>query len=78
MTSPNTGATNSSGFTGLPSGYRETNGTFDLIGHDGIWWSGTESSSSNAWNRFLEYSNVFAVRGVSDKRIGISVRCVRD
>jgi hypothetical protein len=35
---PNTDATNSSGFTGLPGGYRSNNGTFNLIGYNGYWW----------------------------------------
>ena len=37
--SPNTAATNSSGFTGLPGGICSNDGTFNLSGSNGIWWS---------------------------------------
>ena len=37
--SPNTGATNLSGFSGLPSGYRTDGGTFNSAGNFGNWWS---------------------------------------
>ena len=40
--SPNTGATNSSGFTGLPGGFCNFNGNFYSIGFNGSWWSTTE------------------------------------
>ncbi len=77
-TSPNTGATNESGFTGLPGGYRGTNGSYSTIGSYGLWWSSTEYDSFNAWFRGLsyDYSNVF--RYFFDRQYGFSVRCVRD
>src|SRR5574344_720187 len=50
---PNTGATNETGFTALPGGYRSGNGAFDDIGSNGNWWSATELNPSNAWNRLL-------------------------
>ncbi len=37
--SPNAGATNESGFTALPGGHRDVNGTFSAMGDDGFWWS---------------------------------------
>ena len=46
--SPNNGATNESGFTALPGGYRYGSGTFFDIGSTGNWWSSTEVSSDNA------------------------------
>ncbi len=61
--SPNTGATNESGFTGLPGGARTGFGTFFYLGEDGYWWSNTESSSSKAWYRGLNYSNDVVNRG---------------
>jgi uncharacterized protein (TIGR02145 family) len=41
--SPNTDATNESGFTGLPAGSRYSGGPFDTIGYVGYWWSSSES-----------------------------------
>ncbi len=76
--SPNTGATNSSGFTGLPAGYRYYSGAFTNVGYDGHFWSSTEYSSNFAWNRNLNYSSSDAIRGNYNKGGGFSVRCVRD
>ena len=75
---PNTEATNSSGFTGLPAGCRYDDGTFSNIGNNGIWWSSSESSTTDAWNRYLNYDNGFADGGNGSKRNGFSVRCLRD
>ncbi len=76
--SPNTGATNSSGFTALPSGYRSSNGSFLYLGSNGFWWAATEFSSSDAWSRYLSYGNAQVYRGNVYKDYGRSVRCVRD
>jgi uncharacterized protein (TIGR02145 family) len=75
---PNTGATNSSGFTGLPGGARDSNGPFFEIGFYGYWWSSTQNSASTAWYRNLYYYGAYVDRYVSTKRYGFSVRCVRD
>ena len=72
------GATVSSGFSGLPGGYRNANGSFNFIGNYGYWWSSTEIDKYNAWIRYLfdNYANVY--RGYYSKELGCSVRCVRD
>jgi uncharacterized protein (TIGR02145 family) len=73
--SPNTGATNSTGFSALPGGIRHyTNGGFDHLTNYGYWWS------SNALNwRFLGAANEMAGRQNGDaKQYGFSVRCVMD
>jgi uncharacterized protein (TIGR02145 family) len=76
---PNTGATNESGFTGLPGGYRYFNGTYYDIGYNGYWWSSTEDGSNYAWNRYLYYDSSDVYRNPSQiKQDGFSVRCVRD
>jgi uncharacterized protein (TIGR02145 family) len=76
---PNTGATNGSGFSGLPGGYRsDGNGFFLYLGSYGYWWSATESGAENAWSRYL-YGKVAGVNRLSDyKRNGFCLRCVRD
>jgi uncharacterized protein (TIGR02145 family) len=76
--SPNTDATNISGFTGLPGGVRFGNGTFSLIGSIGFWWSSTEGSSSSAWNRSLNYDYGLVNEGYYNELYGSSVRCIRD
>src|SRR5262249_47959916 len=56
---PNTGATNKTGFTGLPGGYRPNygTGTFYYIGSYGYWWSSTEYDTDNAFYRNLFFDN---------------------
>jgi uncharacterized protein (TIGR02145 family) len=76
--SPNYGATNSSGFTGLPAGYRYDNGSFTNIGYDGGWWSSSENGATAAWDRVLDYGTGFAFRFDYFKYYGYSVRCLRD
>jgi uncharacterized protein (TIGR02145 family) len=77
-TTPNTGATNFSGFTGVPGGYRLYNGVFFSIGIDGYWWSKTESSANFAQDRNLHYSSDDVAAYSDNKHIGFSVRCIRD
>jgi uncharacterized protein (TIGR02145 family) len=76
---PNTAATNESGFTGLPAGYRFL-GAFNGIGLGGIWWSSSELDTSGAWYRSLIYNDGVARRGnyPNNKWFGFSVRCLRD
>jgi uncharacterized protein (TIGR02145 family) len=74
----NIDATNESGFTGLPGGYRRPNGTFTNIGNNALWWSSTESDISNAWCRDLNSANGLFSRGPLVKENGFSVRCKKD
>lgn len=76
--SPNEGATNESGFTALPGGYRHYNGAFFEIGYLGFWWSATEYLASYAWYRDVIYNNSTVGRSNVDKEIGFSVRLIKD
>jgi uncharacterized protein (TIGR02145 family) len=76
--SPNTGATNSSGFSGLPLGHCNNLGTFLDIGVNGHWWTATENDASNAWFRRLDYDNAASSRNFNNKQNGFSVRCIKD
>jgi uncharacterized protein (TIGR02145 family) len=76
--SPNTGATNESGFTGLPGLSRSSGATYGNVINVGAWWSSTESRSINAWNRLLINVSSTVHRGSPNKQFGFSVRCVRD
>lgn len=77
-TAPNTGATNISGFTALPGGFRDNGGSFGSIGGGGTWWSSSENTSGNALQRGLSYYSVVLSDGGFDKNYGFSVRCLRD
>jgi uncharacterized protein (TIGR02145 family) len=77
-TSPNTSATNESGFAGLPGGFRYYSGTFYDVGGYGYWWSATQNNSALAWSRRLNYNDGNPDRLGLDKKNGFSVRCLRD
>ena len=77
----NEGATNSSGFTAFPSGCRDDDGTYLSVGFGGYWWSSTEYSATDAYQRHMDYysscgGNV--CRLYSNKHYGFSVRCLQD
>jgi uncharacterized protein (TIGR02145 family) len=76
--SPNTGATNESGFTALPSGTRNSNGTFQFVETNGSWWCNSEVNASNAWSRSMAFYGSSLYRDSDIKEHGFSVRCVRD
>ena len=77
-TSPNTSATNTSSFSGLPGGTRESGGAFTLVSILGIWWSASQNTTTTAWYRYLLHSVADATRNYDNKVRGFSVRCVRD
>ena len=78
-TYPNTGATNEAGFTALPGGRRNDDGSFDFIKGYGYWWSSTEYSPMYAYVRDLIYNSSFVPNfGDFKKYHGLSIRCLRD
>jgi uncharacterized protein (TIGR02145 family) len=78
-TSPNTGATNASGFASLPAGRRSSDGSgFFNVGNYGYWWSSTLANPSNPWIRYLGYSFSSIGRSLDVISYGFSVRCLRD
>lgn len=76
--SPNTGATNSTGFTGLPGGYRNENGLFEKFGYYGYWWSSRNWNASFAFGRTLSYNNEGVGYFNLNWKNGFSVRCIKD
>jgi uncharacterized protein (TIGR02145 family) len=77
-TSPNTGATNSTGFTGLPGGMRDPiNNTFSFIHENGVWWTATVSGSY-AWSTYMWYLFAGIDHNPTPKNYGLSVRCVKN
>ncbi len=76
--SPNTGATNESGFSALPGGSRGDNGFYYSIGSAALFWSSTEYSSSYARSRHLLHAYSEVYQDNDDKGVGISVRGVKD
>ena len=69
---------NTTGFAGLPGGFRGINGSFGAIGDYGSWWGSTEYSTSLAWFRTLGCYDSNVTSYYNYKQYGFSVRCLRD
>ncbi|MCX6232103.1 MAG: fibrobacter succinogenes major paralogous domain-containing protein [Bacteroidetes bacterium] len=76
--SPNTDASNESGFTALPGGCRYPDGTFVYIGSNSSFWSSSSESVSNVNFRYLFYDYGYFYGSNSIETAGFSVRCVKD
>jgi uncharacterized protein (TIGR02145 family) len=74
---PNTSATNESGFTALAGGYRDFDGTFRNMGDFGFWWT-TSEDAGYGMSRQLSYNSSSVVTFSYSKFFGYSVRCVKD
>jgi uncharacterized protein (TIGR02145 family) len=74
----NTGATNESGFTGLPGGRREPTSAFSTIGSNGNWWSSTSRNGTQRWSRTLNNNNTLIENYGFDPKYGCSVRLIKD
>jgi uncharacterized protein (TIGR02145 family) len=74
---PNTGATNSTGFTALPGGYRGYEGTYNFTGYTGYFWSTTEYDANNGWFRGLYYNGSYDHNLTNNKMAGFAVRCIK-
>lgn len=69
---------NSSGFSGIPVGYRLSSSSFGSAGTEGSWWSSYEASSSTAWSRILNYNAISFDEASPNKAEGRNVRCVKN
>jgi len=76
--SPNTGATNTSGFTGLPGGGRNWSGTFVSVANRAYCWSSSENLVANGWYRYMSANDGKVYRIDGKKQDGFSVRCLKD
>lgn len=78
--SPNQGATNSTGFTSVPTGGRKyPEGHFYGIGVFNSWWSSTEYNYLKPYYRSVFYANETVFRGYGTlKGAGIAIRCIKD
>ncbi len=78
---PNTNATNSAGFTGLPGGSRWSHGVFNIgpSGYYGHWWSSSIAAGiQGSWLREMTWQSGGFIRDHFSWRFGLSVRCLRD
>jgi uncharacterized protein (TIGR02145 family) len=72
------GSNNSSGFTAVPGGYRNINGTFSNFGFYGHWWSSTETSDGYACYRILGFSGYNIGSNYKYMNYGSSILCLED
>jgi len=76
---PNKGASNVSGLSMLPGGFRNFNNTAHHgIGGNGFWWSDTEVNVYDVYILGL-FSGTTSVIGLDDdKKNGFSIRCIKN
>ena len=60
------------------AGYRSTDGSFFDRGSNGVFWSSSESSGSDAWFRSVNSGEAGVNRVAATKAVGLSVRCLKD
>lgn len=75
--SPNQ-ASNLTGFTALPGGYRYMTGDFTRIGESGYWWTATEYNASSALYRSMFHNGSSVNEIIDSKKLGASIRCIKD
>ena len=80
---PNEGATNESGFSGLPGGFREWKGEYGLIGLFGAFWSSTNINTDindpEVWLLSIGSENkLVGWTDVETLEMGASIRCLKD
>jgi len=76
---PNSSATNESGFTGLPFGGRSSSGgIFNSLNTNGSYWSTTIYSTNYAWYCKLNYNESKASKSYYYKQTGCAIRCIKD
>jgi uncharacterized protein (TIGR02145 family) len=74
---PNIGATNETGFTALPVGFRSFAGLF-FYRSNSAWWSSTSETAISAWYQSIQYDYSEIIPFSNSKAFGFSVRCVKD
>jgi uncharacterized protein (TIGR02145 family) len=76
--SPNSGATNSTGFTGLPAGFRSFFGVYKEMGQYGYFLSSTKVDDTYVRGRTPSFNGVALDATLFFKNDGFSVRCIKD
>ena len=77
-TTPNYMATNETGFTALPNGWRHIEDIFVNFAKFGGWWSSTEYTATDAFCNYVSYKSDLVTEEIDNKKCGIAVRCLKD
>jgi uncharacterized protein (TIGR02145 family) len=75
---PNGSATNESGFSALPSGYRHGDGSYYNLERGGSFWTNEPSNNGKVWQYDLSYFHSRIGYFEFDPKYGFSIRCVKD
>lgn len=75
---PNVNASDESGFSATPGGFRNHEGMFQHLGSFGGWWTSSKEYNENAWKFGLSYNDEKVHNYPRNKKYGFSVRCVRE
>jgi uncharacterized protein (TIGR02145 family) len=76
--SPNSGASNSTGYTALPGGSRTSDGVFDNNGFYANFWSSESYNATSAGSKNLSYATESVDSFGTNKDSGLAVRCIKD
>lgn len=71
-------ATNTSGFSGLPGGMRQSSGSFTGLNTNAAWWTSTENSGTYGWYWSVNNVSNLLTRDFFNKNTGFAIRCVKD
>jgi uncharacterized protein (TIGR02145 family) len=74
----NTISSDESGFSAIPGGMRDKDGSFYDVNKFGCFWSSSESSETFAWYRFVIYNYADVARFDGARERGLSIRIVKD
>jgi len=74
--SPNTDASNESGFSGHPGGCRNPN--FLLLGVWGCWWDSSNIGTNASWFRYVDANSGVILKDLLPREYGVSIRCLKD
>jgi uncharacterized protein (TIGR02145 family) len=74
----NFGATNESGFNGLPGGGRASGAQFSGVYVNAWFWNSSSFTSATAWRRIIENLSPGVTRSEVNKKTGCSVRCIQN
>jgi len=66
------------GFSALPGGHRISNGSFSSVGSNGYFWTGNQTSETEAWFRGIGFGNSIFHRNIASKQNGYSLRCIKE
>lgn len=75
---PNTGATNETGFTAMPGGFDQGGGVAAGIGDLGFWWTSTPANATDLWRRAMTNGDADLYLANNDKSLGMSIRLIKD